>query len=64
MRVERTNSGAQTPTNEFPVNNFYLLIIPAKAEPQCQTTPVELGSPHEAICAEFFDICLLILHSY
>jgi hypothetical protein len=34
------------------------------AEPQCQATPIELGLPHEAICAGFVDICLPILHSY
>jgi hypothetical protein len=27
-----------------------------KAEPQCHATPVEFGSPHEAICAGFVDI--------
>jgi hypothetical protein len=35
-----------------------------KAEPQCQATPIEFGSPHEAICTGFVDICLPILHSY
>jgi hypothetical protein len=27
-----------------------------KAEPHCQATPVEFGSPHDAICAGFVDI--------
>jgi hypothetical protein len=43
---------------------FYFPHYSGKADPQCQATPVEFGSPHEAICAGFVDICLLILHSY
>jgi hypothetical protein len=27
-----------------------------KAAPQCQATPIEFGSPHEAICEGFVDI--------
>jgi hypothetical protein len=35
-----------------------------KAEPQCQATPIQFGSPHEAICAGLVDMCLPILHAY
>jgi hypothetical protein len=35
-----------------------------KSKPHCQATPIEFGSPHEAICARSVDKCLLILHSY
>jgi hypothetical protein len=34
-----------------------------KDETQCLVTPVEFGSPHEAIYAGSVDICLPILHS-
>jgi hypothetical protein len=34
-----------------------------KAEPECQATPIEIGSPHEALCAGFVDVGLPILHS-
>jgi hypothetical protein len=37
---------------------------PDKVEPHCQATAVEFGSPHEAICAGFFDICLPLPHFY
>jgi hypothetical protein len=42
------------------VNYFNFRIIQAKAEPQRQVTPVEFGSPHEANCAKFVDICFSI----
>jgi hypothetical protein len=35
-----------------------------KAELHCKATPVEFGSPHEAICAGLVDIYLPIIHSY
>jgi hypothetical protein len=35
-----------------------------KAEPQCQATSIEVGSPPATICAGFVDICIPILHSY
>jgi hypothetical protein len=43
---------------------FYFTNYPGKAEPHCQATPIEVGSPHEAISAGFIDICLPIIHSY
>jgi hypothetical protein len=43
---------------------FQFLHYSGKVEPQCQATPVEFGSSHEAICAGFVDICLPILHSF
>jgi hypothetical protein len=62
MRVERTYLGVKTLTSIFFVN--YFTNYSGKAEPQCQATPVEFGSPHEAIYAGFVDTCLPILHSY
>jgi hypothetical protein len=65
MRVERTYSGIQTPTNRFSVIFFLFTSYSGKAEPQRQaTSPIEFGSPHEANFAGFVDICLPILHSY
>jgi hypothetical protein len=40
---------------------FYLWDIPAKQSRRAkQATPLELGSPHEKICAGFIDICFFI----
>jgi hypothetical protein len=36
---------------------------PSTSEPQCEATPIEVGSPPETICAGFVDICFPILHS-
>jgi hypothetical protein len=61
MRVENNYSRVQKLTNPFVMNYLYLRNIPAKLS---RATPIEFGSPHEAICAGFFDICLPTLHSY
>jgi hypothetical protein len=45
-----------TPTNKISVNYSFSGVF--------QATPVEFGSPHEPICAEFIDACLPIIHSY
>jgi hypothetical protein len=63
MHVERTYSWFHTLTNEFSVNYCNFHNIPAKAEPKCQATFVEFGSPHEAICVCRY-IYLPIIHSY
>jgi hypothetical protein len=63
MRVERTYSGVQKPTNIF-CDLCLLTNYSGATEPQCQATPIEFGSPHEAICVGFVEICLQILHSY
>jgi hypothetical protein len=71
MRVIHIYFRVQTFTKKFNVNYVIMLLTlfeflhySGKAESQCQATPVEFGSPHKAICAEFVDICLPILHSY
>jgi hypothetical protein len=46
------------------MNYFNLQNYSGKVKPQCQATPIEFGSPHEAICGVFVDVCLPILHSY
>jgi hypothetical protein len=46
---------------------FIVFFVPGysgKIEPHCQATTVEFGSPHEAICSGFVDVCLQILNSY
>jgi hypothetical protein len=43
MRVERTYSGVQTPTNEFSVNYSYLQIIPVKLSRSAKQHPSNLG---------------------
>jgi hypothetical protein len=43
---------------------FQFTSYSGKAEPQCQATPIEVGSPPETICAGFVDKCSPILHFY
>jgi hypothetical protein len=50
--IERIYFLFQTPTTKRFVANYS-----GKAEPQCQATPIEFGSPHEAICSGFVDTC-------
>jgi hypothetical protein len=57
MRVERIHKSSFCESLVF--TNYS-----GKPEPPCQATPIEFGSPHEAICAGFVDKCLPILHSY
>jgi hypothetical protein len=60
MHVERAYSGARKTITLFYMNYFNLQVIPAKPSRSAKQTPIEFGSPHEAICAGFFDICLTI----
>jgi hypothetical protein len=61
-------SNAPTPEFKHPQTILCELHLftnyPGTTEPQCQATPVEFGSPHEATCAGLVDICVPILHSY
>jgi hypothetical protein len=60
MRVKCTYSGVQMPTNRVSFNYLILQIIPEKLSRGA--TPIDFGSPHEAICAGFVDTYLPILH--
>jgi hypothetical protein len=44
---------------------FQLAFFRAKlSNARFQATPIEFGSPHEAICAGFVDVCSPIIHFY
>jgi hypothetical protein len=55
MRVEKYTPNTHKSIISYELFDF--IIYPGKDEPQCQAIPIELGSPHEAICAGFVDIC-------
>jgi hypothetical protein len=50
MHVKLIYSKDHQPINKVSANYFIFHIVP-----HCEATPVEFGSPHEAVCARFVD---------